>query len=253
MSGMTPVPRPHYFLEGRGNKVLLVLVVALLVALVKPWSLAGTAPEPSQALLATAPPSPSPSSPRGAPATPDPAHALSRTYDPLIFGDHELQPAWGLWPAGYLVSFGFAMRAEPSGAPTDPPAASGGPRPDPALPLWPAAIDIPTGNHLLLIGVNTPIGYSVDGIHLVRQGADGSTADVAVAHLGSPWPSHFTVIGIDSGTGTPRADFWAPGDYRLDLTIDPGPIMRSIEVRVEGPDTEAPTPSSGPPGGNVYP
>jgi hypothetical protein len=246
MSGMTPVPRPRFFLEGRGNKVLGLLVVALALALVKPWGLVETAtPATSQALLATASRSPSPSS---AP-TPDPADLFSRTYDPLIFGDHELQPAWGLWPAGYLVSFGFAMRAEPTSPPSGAPAPSAS-KPEPAAPVWPAAIDILNGNHLLLIGVNTPNGYSVDAIHLLRRETDGRTTTVAVEHLPSPWPSHFTVIAIDNGSGTTRADFWTPGDYQLDLTIDPGPIQRSVEVRVEGPAVQ---PSAAPSGASLRP
>jgi hypothetical protein len=247
MSGMTPVPRPSFFLEGRGNKVLALLVVALAVALVKPWGLVGTAtPEPTQAQRRN--PSPVPSRP----ASPNPADLISRTYDPLIFGDKELRPAWGLWPAGYLVSFGFAMRAEPSAIPSQVPAPSGS-KAEPDAPVWPAAIDVPTGNHLLLIGVNTPNGFSVDGIHLVRRGTDGSSSEVAIKHLPSPWPSHFTVIGIDDGLGGARSDFWAPGIYRLDLTIDPGPIDRSIEVRVEPPAVDQATPSSAPTGRDLQP
>lgn len=242
---MTPVPRPRFFLEGRGDKVLALIVVVLLVALVKPWGLvASSRPEPSQARFASPSPSPLP------PASPDPADLVSRVYDPLIFGDHELQPAWGLWPAGYLVSFGFAMHADPSDLPTDGPSPSGV-TPEPAAPVWPTAIDIPTGNHLLLIGLNTPDGFSVDGIHLMRRDAYGNAAQVSVKHLPSPWPSHFTVIAIDNGSGTTRTDFWAPGLYRLDLTIDPGPIERSIDIRVEGPVVAA-TSTSGPLGGDLH-
>jgi hypothetical protein len=238
MSGMTPVPRPRFFLEGRGNKMLALLVVALAVALVKPWGLAGTTtPEPSQARLTTPSPSIRP--------TPDPADTASGTYDPLIFGDFELQPAWGLWPAGYLVSFGVAMRAEQSSLPSEGPVASGA-RPEPAAPLWPAAIDIPTGNHLLLIGVNTPNGYSVDDIELTRYLANGQREAVGIVRPPSPWPSHFNVIGIDGGYGVSRTAFWTPGRYRLDLVIDPGTIVRSIEIRIAG--TPVPAVSDPPPG-----
>ncbi len=240
---MTPVPRPRFFLEGRGNKLLGILVVALTVALVKPWGSFGSpTPAPSQALLASPSPQPTPTPT----PTPDPADLASRIYDPLVFGDHELQPAWGLWPAGYLVSFGFAMRADSSAAPNVGPVPSAS-RPDATVPIWPAAIDIPLGNHLLLIGVNTPTGFSVDRIQLVRREADGSSRNVAVKRLASPWPSHFTVIAIDPGNGTVRTDFWAPGTYRLELTIDPGPIVRSVDVRVEGPAVGTATPSV-PPG-----
>jgi hypothetical protein len=240
MSGMTPVPRPRFVLDGRGNKVLSLVIVALVIALLKPWGvIETTAPLPSQARLATASPSVAP------PATPDPADLVSRTYDPLVFGDKELRPAWGLWPAGYLVSFGFAMRAEPSADPSAGPSPST-PGPEQATPVWPAGIDIPVGNHLLLIGINTPVGFSVDGIRLTRHDATGSTTDVAVEQLPSPWPTHFTVVAIDNASDSARMEFWPPGDYRLDLTIDPGPIARSIEVHVEGPAAAAPTPSVAP-------
>jgi hypothetical protein len=229
MSGTSPVRRPQFFLEGRGNKILGLLVVALLVALIKPWGLAGTAPEPSQAVQASLTPS-------FPPSTPNPEDLVSRVYDPLIFGDKELRPTWGLWPAGYLVSFGFAMRAEPSTPPKVGPAPTG-PSPETATPVWPAAIDIPTGNHMLLIGINTPLGYSLDQIALVRNTPDGSTV-VPVERLPSPWPSHFTVIALDNRDTTDRLDFWPPGDYQLGLTIDPGPIDRSIEIRVEASGAE---------------
>jgi hypothetical protein len=238
MSGTSPVRRPRFFLEGSGNKILGLLVVVLLVALIKPWGLVGTAtPEPSLALQASAAPSPPPS-------TADPEDLVSRVYDPLIFGDKELRPTWGLWPAGYLVSFGFAMRAEPSTPPKVGPAPSG-PSAETATPVWPAAIDIPTGNHMLLIGINTPLGYSLDEVGLVRIEPDGSSTNVPVQRLPSPWPSHFTVLALDNGGASTRLDFWPPGDYRLGLTIDPGPIDRSIEIRVEAPSAgPAPTPNA---------
>lgn len=246
MRGTSPVRRPQFFLEGRGNKILGLLVVALLVALVKPWGLAVNAPEPSQAALASA--TPSPSLP---PSTPNPEDLVSRVYDPLIFGDRELRPTWGLWPAGYLVSFGFAMRAEPSTPPKVGPAPSG-PIPETATPVWPAAIDIPTGNHMLLIGINTPLGYSLDEVGLVRIAPDGSPANVPVQRLPSPWPSHFTVVALDIGGAGTRLDFWPPGDYRLDLIINPGSIDRSIEVRVETPSA-SPKATPNPAGGGLRP
>ena len=230
MRGTSPVRRPQFFLEGRGNKILGLLVVALLVALVKPWGLAVNAPEPSSAALASAPPSSAPIPP----STPDPEDLISRVYDPLIFGDKELRPTWGLWPAGYLVSFGFAMRAEPTNPPKATPIPSGV-RPESPTPIWPAAIDIPTGNHMLLIGINTPLGYSLDEVGLVRIAPDGSSTNVPVQRLPSPWPSHFTVVALDTGAAGTRLDFWPPGDYRLGLVINPGSIDRSIEVRVETP------------------
>lgn len=121
------------------------------------------------------------------------------------------------------------------------------------MPAWPDAIDMPVGNHLLLIGVDTPVGFSVDGIRLTRYLPGSGTEDVLIALPPSPWPRHFTVIGIDGGLGVKRPVFWTPGRYRLDLTIDPGAIQRSIEVRVEGPAVDGATASPGPSVGAVRP
>ena len=211
MSDLKPVSRPSFLLDGRGGLVLVVVGLALVVAFLKPWGSNGTSEvAPSLAVVAT--PSPTPSPPR----TPDPLDTTTRPYDPLIFGDHELRATWGLWPAGYMVSFGFAMNMEP---PSPPSPTGGTPSSKPSgsagldSPIWPEAIDIPLGNHLLLIGVDTPIGYSVDDIHLVEYRADGGTVPVRVVLPPSPWPSHFTVIGIDAG-------------YRPDTNglLDPGPL-----------------------------
>ena len=233
MSDLKPVPRPSVPLDGRGSQVLAIIALAIALAFLKPWGSAG-APAPSAAPMAKGSPSPSPIK------TANPLDADSRLYDPLIFGDKELRATWGLWPAGYMVSFGFAMRAEPSSAAPGGPSASPGSR-DAATPVWPEAIDIPFGNHLLLMGVNTPIGFTVDGIHLSRKRTDGRREDVPIVRLPSPWPSHFNVIGIDDGYSVSRTSFWAPGLYRLGLVIEPGTIERSIDIRIEDAPTPSPT------------
>jgi hypothetical protein len=248
MSDLKPVSRPPFLLDGRGSRVLAIIGVAILIALIKPWGSTSTPTAiaiPSQAAVVITPrPSPTPT------PTPDPIDAFSRAYDPLVFGDRELERSWGLWPAGYLTTLGFAMRAEPSHSPKLP---SGGASPsavsssDPG-PAWPDAIGIPAGNHLLLLGVDTPLGFSVDDIKLSRYLADGRAVDVPIVFPPSPWPAHFTVIGVDVGYGVARTAFWPSGRYRLDVMIDPGTIRRSIEIRVEGASSPSPShpPSSGP-------
>lgn len=241
MSELKPVSRPPFLLDGRGSQVVAIIGLAIVLAFLKPWGSPGTAtPVPSAARVATSSPSSSPSRSR----QPDPRDVDSRSYDPLIFGDHEVPATWGLWPAGYMVTFGFAMWAEPTMPPSGDPAPAPTSLRELASPTWPEAIDIPFGNHLLLIGVNTPNGYSVDGIHLTRYLAGARSEDVPIVRPLSPWPSHFTVIGLDGGYGVSRTIFWTPGRYRLDLLIDPGTIERSIEIRVEGPPIPVP---SGPP------
>ena len=245
MSDLKPVSKPPFLLEGRGARVIAVVVIAVLIAVVKPWGL----PTVRHSAVAS-----SASPPPGASGTPEPTpdigDGVSRPYDPLIFGDKELQPTWGLWPAGYLVTFGFAMHTEASGAPD---ASGGSPAPsstataDSTSPVWPDAIDIPIGNHLLLIGVSTPRGYHVRTITLTRQTIGGGTVDVPIVRPTSPWPTHFTVIAVDSGLGADRPAFWTPGIYELGLTIEPGAIKRSVEVRVERP-AASPSPSASPRG-----
>ena len=241
MDDLKPVSRPSFLLDGRGSRVVAVIGIAVLVAFLKPWGSGGSGT--SQANVATVPtpaptPSPSPS------PTPDLRDVYSRRYDPLIFGDKELRPGWGLWPAGYMVSFGFAMHVEPSDAPAGGPSPAPTPSPEPGAPTWPTAIEIPYGNHLLLIGVNTPEDYSIAAIHLTRHLADGGIEDVPIVRPPSPWPSHFTVIGVDGGYGVERTALWAAGRYRLDVVIGPGTVVHSVEILVDGtPDPVLADPS----------
>jgi len=248
MTDLTPVPRPSSVLDGWGGRVATLIALAMLIAFIKPWGPAGVGtPQPS---IASAPsPSPSPSPSASPSPTPDLRDAFSRRYDPLIFGDKELRPGWGLWPAGYMVSFGFAMHVEPQSAPSGGPSPSSSGLAQPGSPDWPVAIEIPYGNHLLLVGVNTPEGYSIGDVQLtryeagvtpVRNGDDGR-AQVPIVRPLSPWPSHFTVIGVDAGYGVERTALWTPGRYRMDIVVKGGTAVHSIEILVDGPPDPDPT------------
>ena len=85
-------PGRHLAAAASAVSVALVLVLAVL----KPWDGAGPGPP------ATA-----------TPATFYIAPDVERTgrpadYDPVLFGGREPDPAWELWPAGYVVQFGMA-------------------------------------------------------------------------------------------------------------------------------------------------
>jgi hypothetical protein len=218
---------------------------ALLVAIVKPWGSGGL---PASVPLPT--PSPRPSD--------SPAPELgyeSRVYDPSIFGTHEPEATWAIWPAGFLVTFGFVIQVPGLSAPTPgtSPGASSGPSattasarpaasglPSPAGgagtpvgdPVWPARFDVPNGNHLLLIGINMPSGHSVAAVQLMRVSDAGALDPVAISQFPSPWPAHFAVIGVPTSPGDNRLTVWPPGRYRLDLTFNPGAVMRSIEISI---------------------
>ena len=229
MDDLTRVTGPSSPLEGRSAKVIAVVVIAILIAMIKPWNDSST-----------------PAVARATPGVPTPMQTLASPtpFDPLANYDHELfgiyEPAarWELWPAGYLVSFGFAMRidsgdvGDPGGSPvpgvSSPPPGSEGP--GTGQPIWPATIHLIAGG-LQLVGINTPPGFTVARVAVTRLDQGGAQISLPVVNAPSRWPDHFTVIGIDDGTQQPL-ESWPRGRYRLDLQFEPGTIVRSIELDV---------------------
>jgi hypothetical protein len=253
MSDLTKVTGPSSPLEGTSAKVIVVVLAGILVAVLKPWA----GPAPPAATIASEPPRP----------TTQPSSDVIAHYDPSVFGVYEPAPDWELWPAGYLVSFGFAMRIDnglkdppPVAAASAAPGASSTPaqtaRPAPTRsvadePAWPSSITITASSHLALIGINTPLGHRVSATAL-RLEPDGTTTAFRVLKLPSPWPTHFTVIALDDGSGRSPRESWPAGRYRLHLRFDPGPIVRDIEIDIG--DSEAPAlPSSSVPPTNAAP
>jgi hypothetical protein len=254
MNDLTPVKGPASPLEGRSAKVIAVIVIGILVAVVKPW---GTT-TPAPLARATAAPTAVAVTPR--PGSPTPFDAFAN-YDHELFGIYEPEPRWELWPAGYLVSFGYAIRIGSVGAeasqPPAQPAASASParpvaspvktaKPGTEEPNWPATITIADGNHLGLIGVNTPLGYRVASAAIVRMTTDGSERPLDVVVVESQWPSHFTVFGLADDTGREVIENWPAGQYRLDLDFEPGAISRSIAIVVADSSPADGGPSSAP-------
>jgi hypothetical protein len=209
--------------------------LALVTVIVKPWTFGGPggasppASEPATAAPSVAPP-------------PADLGFESRAYDPKIFGVHEPAPAWGLWPAGFLVTFGFVI--DVPNLPTSSEAPSPGPRAthrptaapvaSDAGPSWPAAFDVPDGNHLLMMGINMPLGYSVQEAHLYRldEGIGGLIDPVPLESLPSPWPAHFAVLALAADGPTGRLIVWPAGRYQLAVTFAPGGLMRSVLITV---------------------
>ncbi len=245
MTEVRRVDGPSSPLGGQGSRVAVIVALAILVAVVKPWTFGSPAG-------VTASPSPRPT------ASPSerPVPSVSSVVDLSMFGP-EPPAEWELWPAGYLVSFGFALRIDsrapdpPSASPSPGPGASSataGPEVPATEPIWPARIVIPSDSHLVLFGINTPIGPKIDSIQLSRADGHGGWTAVAVTRLVSPWPEHFTVFGVDDGVEPTSADPWAPGTYRLGMVIEPGHAVRSVEVVI--PTTEG-SPSAAPSSGTA--
>jgi hypothetical protein len=252
MNDMIRVPGPSSPLEGRSAKVIAVIVIGVLVAIIKPWGTISPGPASPPATSTVAP---SPVVASSSPEIPN--------YNPEVFGLYEPTPNWELWPAGYLVSFGFATRIDGGMAASSPPvvapstlpiprgstAPAGSPRPtatsrDPGAtqPVWPSTIRFSSGSHLSLLGINTPIGYAVTAITVTRTDRSGLETNVATVLPPSPWPAHFTVVAIDAGNGRDPKESWEPGRYAFRLQFEPGAISRTIDIVIDEPPTATATP-----------
>jgi hypothetical protein len=226
---------------GRPGLLAGLVAIAVLIAIAKPWTLGGSGAEPVE--VATTPPTSAPPSPGSD------TQALgfsSLAYDPKIFGFREPAATWGIWPAGFLITFGFVIEVpDVPAAASQQPAFGPGPRAshpaasptglgDESTIAWPAGFEVPDGNHLLLIGINMPLGHSVQGTVLSRLDATGTMVPVALERLQSPWPTHFVVVALAGGAdGLLR--IWPAGRYRLDVTFGPEGVTRSIEIVIAPP------------------
>lgn len=224
------------------------LAIGIGVVVLKPWA-GGTGPEP---MLTSAPSvvvaaEPTPGTDR-------------RRYDPRLFGGREPDPAWELWPAGYVVQFGMAgpLRVDGHGPPgpsphpapsarpvastppqeTADPGASPVARPSATAPGPAGAfvVDLGPTDHLIALGINHPSEVVILEVRLwAQQGETCCPVAVPIVHLETTWPSdHFVVIGIED-PDAPGADGpWPPGEYRLDLLLAAGEV-REVRLRVDPP------------------
>ncbi|HEV8403928.1 MAG TPA: hypothetical protein VGQ31_12940 [Candidatus Limnocylindrales bacterium] len=234
------------------GRLIALVVVAVVVAIVKPW---GASVRPAPAPVAAA-------SPIASPVATPPATARPRLYDFLSFGTNQPPPRWEMWPAGNLASFTFAMRidlerpavpdpgssANPTPATTAIPVASpAGGHADRTVPaVWPT-IRIPLASDLDLLGINSPLGFTVRVESLRLIGDDGRATTVHAVIGTSPWPDHFTIIGYGPEGGPDAMQPWPPGTYQLELGIDPGAVTRTVEIVIDGPADPAV------PGGSLSP
>lgn len=238
-----PLPRNWLATLGWG------LAIGIGVVVLKPWATGSEpqlSPGGSASVEATVPGS-TPSGDR-------------RRYDPRLFGGREPDPAWELWPAGYVVLFGMAgpvrvdasAAPEPSGSavPTREPGASpgrspgpspgasmgAGPSPTPADPADVFVVDLGPTDHLIALGINHPSDVVILDVHLWGQDGDACCPlAVPILRLEPLWESHhFVVIGIEDPDEPGVDGPWPPGEYRLDLQLGGGEV-RSVRLRVDPP------------------
>jgi hypothetical protein len=214
----------------------------VLIAIAKPWGRGAT---PLAGFPSAAPP---------AAPTDQPSRAPARgRYNPALFGQDAPDPAWQLWPAGYVVDFGLAgpvtMGADAS-PPAPSPRASSTPRsaptPSPTLPPYGAAVPIRIGqaDNLVVLGINTPADVDVVQFRLSRFVGE-KTVVVPIVVLPTPWPVHyFHVIGMESPDSSDLLGRWQAGVYRLTLLGDGGVVIRSVVVSIDAPTTPGASPGA---------
>ena len=215
MAELQPVPKVPSPVDGHEGVVAVLLGIALLLVVVKPWGSTADRLEP------TASPFPSHT------AAPSSAGARS-VLETDLFGPFEPTPEWSIWPAGYFVSVMYVARAprtEPLASPA--PSATALPGAD-----WPATIEVGEQDHLLWLGIDTPRGFKLETATLRRANDDGSGAIVETRLIPSPWPSHFSVVALARGTADTALAVWPAGEYRLQLVASPGDIRRTIQIRI---------------------
>jgi hypothetical protein len=218
---------------------IAIITLVVLIAIAKPWGRGGPP--------LTAFPS---SSVATASASGLAGHGR---YDPGLFGQDAPDPAWQLWPAGYVVDFGLAgpvtMGATGPSASPSAPAAQGrtpAPRPSSPPPYGPAdPIRIGQADNLVVLGINTPEDVDVVQFRLTRY--EGTTSVVVpIVVLATPWPVHyFHVIGIESPDSSAVLGPWRAGVYRLALIGADGVAIRTVVVSIDAPTVprESPLPS----------
>ena len=232
MTDVQRVSRPGSPFSDRDRALALVVTIGVLVAIAKPW---GGDAGPVNPVI------PFPSRPAPSAEAPLPG----RPYEPELFGPFEPAPSWSIWPAGYFVSVKYVTRrgqpgSEPGPSPSGSPAPSGTvpssapPSTEAARgPDWPPIIEVGPGDHLLWLGVDTPLGWTIRSSTLTRIGPDGRPVDVPITRLPSDWDDHFAVLGIPVAGRSDRLTDWPRGEYRLTITVDPGGLARTIVVRIE--------------------
>jgi hypothetical protein len=232
---MPPGRKPDRWLPAS----IAIITVVVLVAIAKPWGRGGP---------------PLTAFPSASLASPAASRLAGRgRYDPALFGQDAPDPAWQLWPAGYVVDFGLAGpvtmgAAGPSATPSAPAAQGRTPTPSPSSsPPYGQADPIRIGqaDNLVVLGINTPQDVDVVQFRLSRY--DGTKPVVVpIVVLATPWPVHyFHVIGIESPDSSDVLGRWRAGVYRLALIGADGVTIRTVFVSIDASTVvrESPLPS----------
>lgn len=217
------VPAPRVPLRGHGEAAALLLVGIVILLIAKPWAPASSA-DPATAPWSTGNP----------PTTVPTLVEAGFAYDPGVFGAFEPAPEWSVWPGGLIVTLLYVTREAGPGPSAEPPGATPPASPAaPSRPGWPSVVTIGRRDHLLWLGLNTPITFTVRDATLSHLRDDGSRSAVPVVRLPTNWGTNFAVIGIPMAPGSNRLAVWPQGSYEVAVTLDPSGEMRTILVEVQ--------------------
>jgi hypothetical protein len=228
------VPAPRVPLGGRADIAAFVLVSVLTILVTKPWG----AP--------AAPASPTFVPPSAAPTAAPTRFEAGYAYEQGVFGPFQPDPEWSIWPAGFFVTILYVTREATQSQPDD---VLPTPRTPEATPLatpatgWPELVTIGPGDHLLWLGINSPCAWHNREASVWRFEPDGTGAAVPVIRLPSGWGPNLAVIGIPTEAGSERLVIWPKGLYRVEVSLDPGPTVRTFLVDIQ---TLAPGPTTPP-------
>jgi len=217
--------------------VMATIVVLIGLAILKPWT-----------------PPPSAVAPTAVPTFYIAPVATERTgprpYDPQLFGGREPEPAWELWPAGYVVQFGMAgpvsvegsweagSGPDPGSSPGDPASSPVGSPGGPTVqPLAPGIADLGPADHLVALGINTPLEARVTNVTLSFYAGEPCCLELLpIVRLPTLWESeHFIVIAPADRGDPSKAAGWQVGRYRLDVTTAAAEI-REVTFVVRAPN-----------------
>ena len=237
---MIRVPGPSSPLEGRSAKVIAVIVIGVLVAIIKPWGTispgpasrpSSSAPEsveyrpqPSLPTVAELRPgglrdrtSPTPAGSSGRPATSSRSGSRSRidTARPpdavRRIGRRRRHRA-----AGSAAAHADPLEARPTaGRPSGRP---------PSLLVGQPPVAAGDQHAARLLGRRrSPV---------LRLDPETASRKSPIVRPPSPWPDHFTIVGVDQGERAGCASrAGRPASYRLVMRFSPGPIDRSVDIR----------------------